>query len=159
MMKVAIEVALALTLLPALLGFFGERLRPKARLVEKIRNKPRFDSSRWWVGVVTAKPVVTILLVAAGAALPYVSPRLERFRPIRPDRAATLLASPFSGRPTVPLTVEVEKSALMELLATDVRRLVVENVRATRKHERALARRIRSRDAASSTRSIALSGS
>ena len=27
---VAIEVALALTLLPAMLGFLGERLRPKA---------------------------------------------------------------------------------------------------------------------------------
>lgn len=50
---------------------------------------------------------MTILLVAAGAALPYAVPGLERFRPVRPDRAATLLASPFSGRPTVPLTVEV----------------------------------------------------
>ena len=54
---------------------------------------------------------MTILLVAAGAALPYVVPGLERFRPIRPDRAATLLASPFSGRPTVPLTVEVVREA------------------------------------------------
>ncbi len=62
---VAIEVALALTLLPALLGFFGERLRPKPRLVEKVRKGPGFDPSRWWVGVVTAKPIVTILVVVA----------------------------------------------------------------------------------------------
>ncbi len=52
---------------------------------------------------------MTILLVAAGVAAPYAVPGLERFRPIRPDRAATLLASPFVGRPTVPLTVDVHR--------------------------------------------------
>ncbi len=62
---VAIEVALALTLLPAMLGFFGERLRPKARPGAMTRKHPGFNPSRWWVGVVTAKPVVTILLVVA----------------------------------------------------------------------------------------------
>ncbi len=56
-----------------------------------------------------SRTVATILLVAAGAALTYAVPGLERFRPIRPDRAATLLASPFSGRPTVPLTVRVSR--------------------------------------------------
>lgn len=55
------------------------------------------------------RTVVTILLVAAGAALTYAVPELERFSPIRMDRAARLLASPFSGRPTVPLTVVVRR--------------------------------------------------
>lgn len=55
------------------------------------------------------RTVATILLVAAGAALTYAVPQLERFRPIRLDRAATLLSSPFSGRPSVPLTVRVSR--------------------------------------------------
>jgi len=53
------------------------------------------------------KTAATILLVAAGASLAYVSPGLARFRPVRPERAAVLLASPFDGKPTVPLTVRV----------------------------------------------------
>lgn len=57
------------------------------------------------------KTAATLLLVAAGASLPYVAPGLERFRPVRPERAAALLSSPFSGRPTVPLTVRVEREA------------------------------------------------
>ncbi len=94
---VALEVALSLTLLPALLGFFGERLRPKrvrrqmkldadraAALAEgqgpalrqaqgpALRQAQgsarRFDPSRWWVGVVTAKPLVTILIVVSALA-------------------------------------------------------------------------------------------
>jgi len=59
---VTIEVALALTLLPAMLGFAGDRLRPKAKA--KAASE-RFNASRWWVGVATRFPVVTILLVVA----------------------------------------------------------------------------------------------
>lgn len=58
---VAIEVALALTLLPAMMGFSGERLRPKpAKRPRKISNG---GPSRWWVGVITKAPAVTILVV------------------------------------------------------------------------------------------------
>ena len=58
---VAIEVLLAITLLPALLGFMGDRLRPKAS-----GKAESFNASRWWVGVVTKRPLVTVLVVVAG---------------------------------------------------------------------------------------------
>ncbi len=61
--SVAIEVALALTLLPAMLGFLGERLRPKAS--GRVRRTGGFDPSRWWVGVVTRRPIITIVVVVA----------------------------------------------------------------------------------------------
>ena len=59
---VAIEVALALTLLPAMLGFAGARLTPKP---VKNPDKKRFDASRWWVGVITKVPAVTVVAVIA----------------------------------------------------------------------------------------------
>ncbi|MGV8848222.1 MAG: MMPL family transporter [Propionibacteriaceae bacterium] len=64
---VAIGVLVALTLLPAVLGFLGERARPKKRRPAK-PHKPRTGggASGWWVRVVTRFPVVTILLVVAG---------------------------------------------------------------------------------------------
>ena len=80
---VAIEVVLALTLLPALLGFFGERLRPRPpRKPAKQRTRPAFDASRWWVGVVTAKPLITILIVVAAlGALAYPAKDLQMALP------------------------------------------------------------------------------
>ena len=54
---------MALTLLPAMLGFFGERLRPQpATRAKKVGG---FNASRWWVGVVTKYPIITIVLVVA----------------------------------------------------------------------------------------------
>lgn len=61
---VALEVALALTLLPAMLGFAGEKLRPRASGTP--RKTGNGGPSRWWVGVVTRHPVVTILVVVVG---------------------------------------------------------------------------------------------
>ena len=82
---VAIEVLLALTLLPALLGFVGEKLRPKPR---RARAKPRWDPSAWWVGVITRRPIVTALVVVVGlAALSVPAKGLE-------------MALPNSGRST-----------------------------------------------------------
>lgn len=92
---VAVEVLLALTLLPAFMGFAGERLRPKngtrrsrkaaaaaaaaaaaepagstraeaGAAPEKPAAKGRFNASAWWVGVVTKWPVVTIVIVLVG---------------------------------------------------------------------------------------------
>ncbi|WP_375424534.1 MMPL family transporter [uncultured Friedmanniella sp.] len=72
---VAIAVLIALTLLPALLGFAGERLRPKPRRVRTVPaaavaqvagRKPRLGLARRWVRLVTKVPVVTVLIVVAG---------------------------------------------------------------------------------------------
>ena len=57
---VAIEVALALTLLPAMLGFAGAKLTPKPA---KNPDKKKFEASRWWVRVITKFPAVTIAAV------------------------------------------------------------------------------------------------
>ena len=62
---VAVEVLLALTLLPAMLGFAGERLRPRHAREGATTRKHRLDPSRWWVGVVTKVPMLTIVLVIA----------------------------------------------------------------------------------------------
>jgi RND superfamily putative drug exporter len=61
---VAIAVCIALTLLPASLGFFGDRLRPKHRQTKPIRRPGGFF--RGWVGVATKFPVITILVIVAG---------------------------------------------------------------------------------------------
>ncbi len=58
------EVLLALTLLPAFLGFAGSRLTPKAAKASRARG-PRFDLRRFWVRTVTAVPLLTIALVVA----------------------------------------------------------------------------------------------
>jgi RND superfamily putative drug exporter len=64
---VGIGVLVALTLLPAVLGFLGERARPKK--IKPVKDRaPRTGggASGWWVRVVTRFPVVTIILVVAG---------------------------------------------------------------------------------------------
>ena len=58
------EVLLALTLLPAFLGFAGSRLTPKAARASRARG-PRFDLRRVWVQAVTAVPLLTVALVVA----------------------------------------------------------------------------------------------
>jgi RND superfamily putative drug exporter len=71
---VAIGVLVALTLLPAILGFLGERARPKKKIQPIKERAPRTGggASGWWVRVVTKWPVVTILVVVAGlGALSY----------------------------------------------------------------------------------------
>jgi len=95
---VALEVLLALTLLPAFMGFAGERLRPKrsrtasasarATASKRTATKPagRFSPAAWWVGLVTKWPIVTIVVVlAALGAMAY--PTKDLF-----------LALPTSGR-------------------------------------------------------------
>ncbi|GAA1429169.1 MMPL family transporter [Microlunatus lacustris] len=81
---VAIAVLIALTLLPALLGFAGERLRPKVRTPEAAAKSParaaapvdaqapappprtKTGLGRRWVRLVTKLPVLTVLVVVAG---------------------------------------------------------------------------------------------
>lgn len=64
---VAIGVLVALTLLPAVLGFLGERARPTKRQQALADRAPRTGGgmSGWWVRVVTKVPVLTIILVVA----------------------------------------------------------------------------------------------
>jgi len=73
---VAIAVVIALTVLPAILGFFGERMRPRQRrkarhlrhaapddtLVDADRNPDRSLAGRW-VALVTKIPLLTIVIV------------------------------------------------------------------------------------------------
>lgn len=60
---VAGEVALALTLLPALMGMAGERLRPRKSRSEKTPLNERAAGT--WVRLATKVPVLTIVLVIA----------------------------------------------------------------------------------------------
>lgn len=91
---VALEVMLALTLLPALMGFAGERLRPKARTAKATRRREPGRASRWWVRVVTRWPLITVLVVVVGmGALAYPAkdiqmglPNSGRAAPGEPDR-------------------------------------------------------------------------
>ena len=91
---VGFEVLLALTLLPAFMGMAGERLRPKSRAAKAGREPGR--ASRWWVGVVTRWPLVTVLVVVVGmGALAYPALNLQlalpnsgRAVPGEPDRIA-----------------------------------------------------------------------
>ncbi len=70
---VGIAVMIALTLLPALLGVAGERLRPKPKKVRAVRatgepkpKKTRTPLPRLWVRAVTKVPLLTVLVVVVG---------------------------------------------------------------------------------------------
>ena len=85
-LTVAFEVLLALTLLPALMGFAGERLRPKVRTRRKPVARPgktrEHGFASWWVKLVTAWPVVTIVVVLVGiGALAYPAKDLSMALP------------------------------------------------------------------------------
>ncbi|MCC6495595.1 MAG: MMPL family transporter [Propionibacteriaceae bacterium] len=84
-LTVAFEVMLALTLLPALMGFAGERLRPRPRKVRAGRAPKApggFSFGAWWVKLVTAWPLVTIVIVLAGlGGLAYPAKDLQMALP------------------------------------------------------------------------------
>ncbi|MFF2943867.1 MMPL family transporter [Streptomyces niveus] len=69
---VLMAVAVAITLLPALLGFAGARLRPKAgsRAERRARYEPspsgRAPAGERWARLVTRRPLATILVVVIG---------------------------------------------------------------------------------------------
>ncbi len=98
---VALEVLLALTLLPAFLGFAGERLRPRRRRTQadtSAVNQPakRNSAAGWWVRTVTRWPLLTVAIVLVGMgalALPAQDMRLSlpnsgQAAPGEPDRIA-----------------------------------------------------------------------
>ncbi|WP_410652513.1 MMPL family transporter [Amycolatopsis sp. cmx-4-54] len=74
---VAVAVIVAITLIPALLAFAGERLRPKKSKKSKRKKKSRF--SLRWVRLATKSPWVTIALIVgvlAVASAPALDLRL-----------------------------------------------------------------------------------
>jgi RND superfamily putative drug exporter len=99
---VAIAVLIALTLLPALLGYAGDRLRPKpkrprsrkakAAAAEHAARTPRVGWAGRWVAAATKVPVLTIaiIVIALGAlALPAQSLRLAL-----PDNGSSDVGTP-----------------------------------------------------------------
>lgn len=78
---VGVAVVISITLIPALLGFAGERLRPKPKKTKKAEAKAHTPNRFFlgWVTAVTRFPVVTILAVVAVitvVALPALNLRL-----------------------------------------------------------------------------------
>ncbi|MGJ6980721.1 MMPL family transporter [Aestuariimicrobium soli] len=119
---VVFGVLIALTLLPALLGFAGERLRPKAakpRKNAKAAAKPGREGGifGWWVRVVTKVPVLTVVLVVVGlGALSYPAtnlwhalPNPGQHAPSQPDRVTyDLISDHFGPGANGPLIITVD---------------------------------------------------
>lgn len=110
---VTIEVALALTFLPAMLGFAGERLRPTQKQLAKAKSRT-FNPFAWWVNVVTKKPLITIAVVVAALgvlAIPakdlhMALPDSGQSEPGAPDRVTyDLIAKHFGTGANGPLIV------------------------------------------------------
>lgn len=91
---IAVGVAVALTIIPALLSFAGERLRPvkvRRRRAAKPRRARR-SFALTWVRAVTKVPLLTIVLVVAGlgvCALPMADLKLSV-----PDASAQAVGTP-----------------------------------------------------------------
>ncbi len=115
---VAIEVLLALTLLPAFLGFAGERMRPKAPKPRKTKKaaRPRrsLNVAGGWVKLVTKWPLLTVavvLIALGGLAIPtkdlYLAlPTSGRSLPGTQDRiAADEITKIFGAGANGPLIV------------------------------------------------------
>lgn len=130
---VAFAVVIALTLLPALMGFAGERMRPGTRgrrivshasdadaptePAKPVAEKPLRGPSAWWVGVVTKVPILTVVLVTAtlGALsipakdLSLSLPNSGQHHAEAPDRIAfDLVAERFGPGYNAPLIVTAE---------------------------------------------------
>ncbi len=143
---VGIAVLVSLTLLPALLGFAGERVRPKPRKVRKLKKaakapKETTEASGFfgaWVRGVTRWPVVTIVVVVAalGAlawpatglrlALPDagVLPRESGAR-VTYDLISEEFGEGFNGPliVTAPIVTSTDPLGLMSALADEIRAL------------------------------------
>jgi RND superfamily putative drug exporter len=112
---VVIAVLVALTLLPAIMGFAGERLRPRGRALRQAERSR--DSGNRWGGFVTSHPVITLVVSAVvllTIAIPALSMRLGlpdagREREGSGDRRAfEMLAEGFGPGFNGPLVVLVD---------------------------------------------------
>ena len=111
---VAFAVAIALTFLPALMGFMGERMRPKPRPEKRKKEGGIFS---WWVGVTTKHPIITIVTVVVSLvalALPALGLRVSlptpgQQLPHQPARIAyDLMSEHFGEGVNGPLIVTVD---------------------------------------------------
>lgn len=78
-LTVAFAVVIALTMLPALMGFLGERMRPKPKR-RRAAARREGGAFAWWVGITTSHPIVTVVAVvlALGAlSVPAAGLRLS----------------------------------------------------------------------------------
>lgn len=91
---VALAVLVSITALPALLGLVGERVvGARARRAGTHRPAPeRSGPAAWWVGTVTARPWVTVLLVVGVMALAAVP--VQGLRLGMPSGGAAAVGSP-----------------------------------------------------------------
>ncbi|HHT12714.1 MAG TPA: MMPL family transporter, partial [Propionibacterium sp.] len=113
---VALAVVVALTMLPALMGFMGERMRPKPKKAKKAKAE-RKGLFAWWVGVTTKHPVATIVTVVAGLlalTVPTIGlqvslPNAGQQLPHQPARIAyDLMAEHFGEGVNGPLVVTAD---------------------------------------------------
>ncbi|WP_260465036.1 MMPL family transporter [Arachnia propionica] len=140
---VVAAVVIALTMLPALMGLMGERMRPRPRHRPEHAAPGRPSSYRWWVGIVTRRPVVVILAVVAvlgaltvpGLRLHSALPNSGHHAPDAPDRITyDLIARHFGVGRNGPLVVtadiigSTDPLGLVEDLKQDI--LTVEGVAA-----------------------------
>ncbi len=79
-LTVALAVIIAITMLPALMGLLGERMRPRVKASRRARKEaaeehgdaemaePREKGRAfaWWVNLTTSHPIVTIVIVVLG---------------------------------------------------------------------------------------------
>ncbi|MDO5677960.1 MAG: MMPL family transporter [Propionibacteriaceae bacterium] len=122
---VALAVVVALTMLPALMGFMGERMRPKPKKVKAqakkdgkvVERKPRQGAFAWWVGVTTKHPVATIVAVVAllaGLTIPTVGLQVslpnagQQFKEQPARIAYDLMAKHFGEGVNGPLVVTAD---------------------------------------------------
>ncbi|MDH6221615.1 MMPL family transporter [Streptomyces pseudovenezuelae] len=76
---VAVAILIALTLLPALLGFAGRRVTANSTESQTAEKKGRATMGRRWVTLVTRRPATALIIAALGlgvAALPALDLRL-----------------------------------------------------------------------------------
>ncbi len=119
-LTVAFAVTIAITMLPALMGLVGERMRPKVKRprrateaeTESADDDPETAEPRkkgrafaWWVGLTTKHPVVTIVVVALGLgalSIPTIGlelslPNSGQHEADAPDRIAYDLIDDYFG--------------------------------------------------------------
>ncbi len=117
-LTVAFAVIIAITMLPALMGLLGERMRPRAKArkarkaaeaehgdAEVAEPKKKGGAFAWWVGLTTSHPIITIVAVVLGLgaiSIPTVGlqlslPNSGQHEADAPDRIAYDLIDEYFG--------------------------------------------------------------
>ena len=104
-LAIVLAVFIALTMLPALMGLLGERLRPRPRRPRRRRRPRRGGAFAWWGRVTTGHPVVVVLVVVVclgaltipGLGLRTALPNSGQHAAGAPDRVTYDLISQHFG--------------------------------------------------------------